>query len=294
MRMEPCLAFNLSKAAAVRSGPVERDGVLLATSGQRVLLQWGEPAMFPTLDPEAETWRLDDVRVQASGAAGSIIRALLAAHGLLAPHEAASTLQHSASGALSHWAAWAGARIGVENKGGLPWALGVLRGGAAGDAVDDPTMSRALWWLEHAGDVEAEREVLRQLQAARPPANEDDLWSTATMGRLALLCARDEPELSAARDRVEADGESLKRRVLAGEVLPELEPLWWHADTMAAARGAHRTASVAALGLPAERLDAALVAQLGPWVASRAAPDPSTVAAWSVASSAGRLRAFVG
>ena len=94
-------------------------------------------------------------------------------------------------------------------------------------------------------------------------------------------------------DLLEAEGEALQRRLQADDVLPSLKEIFWLGDSLALVRKSDRRSAVMALGVPRERLEAALVGPLCRWMVSKEGPDEEAVVAWAVAASAGLLGSFV-
>jgi len=301
VRVGACLLLNLDKLRVDEGATIRRDAVVLAGQGERVLLQWGEPAAFPTLDPGACTWRAAFVREQATGGWGAVLRLLLGAW-LDVEHEEglAAVDGFPATEGQAFWRQWVGLGAGRAVSAPAPELVAALRGSAAGEPADPQTLLQALWSLEAADALGAEGAVLLQVAGQRGVARDGDVLEAVLQARLArhgVVGERTEEEEEARSqaygERIEEEARAVLRRLAHDGVVPELEELFWLGDALAEVRGDDRRRGVERLGLPEERVDRALVARLGAWRRGNGPPDAGDVCAWAVAVGAGRTSVFV-
>ncbi len=289
VRLDPCLELNLDKLAAVEGATVRREAVVLASQGERVLLQWGEPPSFPTLDPRACRWAPEALRKQATGSWGAVLRVLLgdaigvreqeglgSMDGFPLPDSSANLPgdDDPEASAQAFWRQWVALRAGRAPRGPAPTLLAALRGAAAGEVVGPERLLQALWSVERSGGLAAEAAVLAQVAAARPVAREGDLLEAVLQARLmrhggvASSEGDERARVDAYRERVEEELAAMGRR-------------------LASVRGA------GLLGIAVAAVAGAAGAVLCRWVKGRGAPGEEEVLAWAVAEGSGRLDVFI-
>ncbi len=316
VRLGPCLRFNLDKLAAVEGPTLRRDAVVLAGSGERVLLQWGTPPCFPTLDPGACTWRAADIRAKATGGWGAVLRVLLGPWIGVSPPEALASMdgfplpqdQEGLGGDHSleanhqaFWRQWVGLLAGRAVRAPAPGLVAALRGAAAGEPVGAERLLQALWSLEQGEALRAEGAVLSQVAALRPVPRDGDVLEAVLQARLARHGvlgdpdARDEEALQEAYiERIEEEAEAVARRLAHDGVLPELVELFWLGDAVAEAKEEPRSQGVGSLKLDAERIDRTAVAVLGAWMRSTGLVSRDEVLAFAAVAGGRRMESFVG
>jgi len=315
VRLGPCLTFNLDKLAAVEGPTVRRDAVVLAGSGERVLLQWGTPPCFPTLDPGACTWRANDVRTKATGGWGAVLRVLLGPWIGVSPPEALASMDGfplpqdgEGSGGddrpkandQAFWRQWVGQLAGRPVAAPAPGLVAALRGAAAGEPVGAERLLQALWSLEQGEALRVEGAVLFQVAALRPVPRDGDVLEAVLQARLARHGVLGNPEVrdeaalqEAFVERIEEEAKAVARRLAHDGVLPELVELFWLGDAVAEAREVPRDQGVGSLQLGAERIDRAAVAVLGEWMGSAKLVSDDEVLSFAVVAGSQRMECFI-